>query len=211
MIPGARISIVQDLCALITLLGEAHTHIQLSRTAGPEFSNFKKQLHDLRSVLHQLHEIISSHEQHLALFDSGAARAAAGEVATGVETEVQRTLPEIVGDFSGLQKRTERFLKRYGFLVEVGRESGSGLGLREWIYGGLGVQGIGGRRAWKKVSWRVLRESAGMFEEMKELKRDYVFYAAKVQLVLEPLRVRLMHRFDRTLNDIRDTVNRIEQ
>ena len=83
-----------------------------------------------------------------------------------VDNNVQRSLSEVVGDFKNLQNHTEEFLKEYKFM-ELKK------GSRDW--------------AWKKV--KVYGEATTMCREMEAIRKQYMFQTAKVQMVLEPLKM----------------------
>ena len=84
-----------------------------------------------------------------------------------VDNNVQRSLSEVVGDFRGLQTMTEDFLKHYKFMVEHRK------GSRNWT--------------WKKV--KVYGQGSEMFREMESIRKQYMFQTAKVEIVLEPLKL----------------------
>ena len=160
MIPTAGFSL-HDFFATAQFAFDIYTHLQLTHQAPIFFDEFKKHVYDFGLGLQNLHSILQEHERHL--FNTGAG---SGHGWPTSDNKVQRTLSEVVGDFKALEEATEKFLKTYKFLVQ-GRKGGG------W--------------AWKKVKFYA--DSPAMYTEMESLKMEYMFHTAKVNIVIEPLKL----------------------
>ncbi|RPB26492.1 hypothetical protein L211DRAFT_835327 [Terfezia boudieri ATCC MYA-4762] len=183
MIPAAGFSL-NDFFATARFAITVYDHIQLGHSAPQAYLDFKTYIHDFGNGLKYLAEILQEHERHL--FNSGAR----GTVRVDNTSRVQRTLSEVVGDFKTLEENTLRFLRDYKFMVPSKKGGASAA-------------------TWKKV--RVYSEGSTMYKELEVLKSEYMFHTAKVNIVVEPLRILLLSSLETTLIDVQQTVNRIEQ
>jgi len=161
MIPAAGFTL-NEFFATARLALTIYDNIQLGHNAPQAYIDFRKYVLDFGNGLQYLAEILQEHERHL--FNSGAR----GIRTVDNTTRVQRTLSEVVGDFKTLEENTLKFLKHYKFMVPPKK-------------GGVSMA------AWKKV--RVYGEGSTMYKEMELLKSDYMFHTAKVNIVVEPLRM----------------------
>lgn len=159
MIPAAGFSL-NDFFATARFAITVYSNIQLGHSAPKAYLDFRRYILDFGNGLQHLGEILQEHERHL--FNSGAR----GTV--DKTSRVQRTLSEVVGDFKTLEENTKKFLRHYKFMTPP-KKSGESMA------------------AWKKV--RVYSEGTAMYKEMETLKLEYMFHTAKVNIVVEPLRL----------------------
>ena len=161
MIPAAGFSL-NDFFATARFAITVYDHIQLGHSAPQAYLDFRKYIFDFGNGLKYLAEILQEHERHL--FNSGAR----GTVRVDNTSRVQRTLSEVVGDFKTLEENTLKFLRHYKFMVPPKK-------------GGTSAP------TWKKV--RIYSEGSAMHKEIEVLKSEYMFHTAKVNIVVEPLRM----------------------
>lgn len=146
------------------------------RSAPPHFMEFKEQIRQFGDCFQNMYEVYRGYERHLFITDVKV-----------LDNNIQRSMSEVIGDFKGLQRDTEDFLKHYKFMVEHKRGSGN------WV--------------WKKV----LGQEPEMVHDMESLRKQYMFQTSKITMALAPLTFQLLTRAQTTLGEIQHTVNRIEQ